>query len=194
MQTRWQDWVHVTVSTYGTWLPGDPRGFRDHDHRVHSSGDYRHRPPEGEHVGLHRLAREAVGAEVHLPPHLRKIVAEVIAEKLAACGVAVRIAAVAKTHAHILARVGNVDAKPIIGRAEQAASHRVRDELPGTIWSQGCGVVRVESETQYRRVVAYIERHRNEGAFVWIHPQFGINPDLRKPSGQASECRDHPLA
>ena len=26
--------------TYSSWLPGDARGFRNRDHRIHSSGDY----------------------------------------------------------------------------------------------------------------------------------------------------------
>ncbi|HEX3314753.1 MAG TPA: hypothetical protein VHR72_07680 [Gemmataceae bacterium] len=29
------------LSTYGSWLPGNPRGFRSRKHRIHSSGDYK---------------------------------------------------------------------------------------------------------------------------------------------------------
>ncbi len=44
MSVRWNDRVHVMFSTRGHWLPVDPRGFRNRDHRIHSSGDYTHPP------------------------------------------------------------------------------------------------------------------------------------------------------
>jgi hypothetical protein len=25
----WNDWYHIMTHTYGTWLPGDPKGFSD---------------------------------------------------------------------------------------------------------------------------------------------------------------------
>jgi hypothetical protein len=186
MPARWDDWVHAIISTYGTWLPGDPRGFRDHDHRVHSSGDYKRPPPSGEHAGLHRYARERSGPEVVIPVVLRRPVAEALGEKLMSIGCPPRILAVGKVHGHILLRVGAADAKPIVGRAKQLASHRVRVELPGTIWAQGCNVVRIEGESHYRWVVGYIEKHRREGASVWIHP------DLHRASGPASRRGGEP--
>jgi len=53
-------WFHITFSTYGAWLPGDPRGFRAWKHKRHSSGDYTNRPPRGEHAGLHAAAQMAM--------------------------------------------------------------------------------------------------------------------------------------
>src|SRR5262249_17500638 len=44
-------WRHVIISTLNSWLPGDPRGFRAVNHKIHSSGDYKN-PPPGEHAGL----------------------------------------------------------------------------------------------------------------------------------------------
>ena len=31
-------WRHVILNLRHTWLPGDPRGFRNRGHRTHSSG------------------------------------------------------------------------------------------------------------------------------------------------------------
>src|SRR5205814_7189946 len=45
-------WRHVVISTRRSWLHGDRRGFRSRGHRIHSSGDYRDPPPQGEHEGL----------------------------------------------------------------------------------------------------------------------------------------------
>jgi hypothetical protein len=44
-------WRHVIINTFCTWLHSDERGFRSRKHRIHSSGDYRRRPPKGEHAG-----------------------------------------------------------------------------------------------------------------------------------------------
>ncbi|WP_437230609.1 hypothetical protein SH661x_002053 [Planctomicrobium sp. SH661] len=49
-------WFHVTLTTYGAWLPGDPRGFRTRHHREHVEGDYRDPPPAGKYEGLHRAS------------------------------------------------------------------------------------------------------------------------------------------
>jgi hypothetical protein len=56
-------WFHITWNTYGTWLPGDPRGFRSHNHRIHSSGTYKSPPPPGEHHLLHQRAKRELKRE-----------------------------------------------------------------------------------------------------------------------------------
>lgn len=43
----WDDWYHVMGNTYGTWVRGDPRGWRSRHHREHVEGDYKSPPPEG---------------------------------------------------------------------------------------------------------------------------------------------------
>jgi len=53
-------WIHAYWSTFGVWLPGDPRGFRSRGHRIHSSGNYKDPPPTGEHAGLWLHARRMV--------------------------------------------------------------------------------------------------------------------------------------
>ena len=43
-------WFHIVLTTYGSWLYGDERGFRTRGHREHVEGDYK-RPPT---AGLYR--------------------------------------------------------------------------------------------------------------------------------------------
>lgn len=82
-------------------------------------------------------------------------------------GIAVRIIAIDAVHAHALIRAGEGDAKPMVARAKQRSSHAVVDELPGSIWAQGCEVVRVRDEQHWRTVVDYIANHAIAGATVW---------------------------
>ncbi|MBL4700694.1 MAG: hypothetical protein JKX85_05485 [Phycisphaeraceae bacterium] len=53
-----KQWRHITFGTHNSWLPGDPRGFRDHNHRLHSSGDHRLVPPAGEYAKLNQYAKQ----------------------------------------------------------------------------------------------------------------------------------------
>ena len=45
--TAWHGWFHIIGNTYGTWVRGDPKGFRTLHHREHIEGDYKHPPPPG---------------------------------------------------------------------------------------------------------------------------------------------------
>src|SRR4030095_14106043 len=47
MSSPWNNWYHCMGSTYGAWLPGDPRGFRTRHHREDVPYDYKHPPPPG---------------------------------------------------------------------------------------------------------------------------------------------------
>jgi len=48
----WRNWYHCMGNTYGTWLPGDPKGFRTRHHDAHVEGDYRFPPPPGYYDAL----------------------------------------------------------------------------------------------------------------------------------------------
>src|SRR5438094_10641351 len=59
----WNNWVHVTGSTFGTWLRGDPRGWRSRHHREHVEGDYRNPPPRGMYGELFQRSKESMTRE-----------------------------------------------------------------------------------------------------------------------------------
>ena len=168
--TRWENWVHAIANARGQWLPGDPRGFRDHDHRVHSSGDYKTPPPSGEHARLHAQAQALVKRVVYFSAAHRCKIARALGQYLLAHNYDPRVIAVDAVHAHILFRCGDADAKRIIARAKQFASRTLSQALPGSIWAQGCHVVRVRGELHFHQVVSYIEKHREDGAALWEHP------------------------
>lgn len=178
----WSAWVHGMFSTRGHWLPGDPRGFRDHDHRVHSNGDYRHPPPPGEHEGLLKHALTLLQTNVRLPAPQRGTIALALAGKLLELDAPPRILCVDAVHGHVLFRAASRDAETLLGRAKQLASHRVREVLPGRIWGQHSHCVRIREESHYRSVVDYIARH--PGAFIWIHP------DVRPGTGSRQASND----
>lgn len=168
MPELWGNWAHIIINTHGSWLPGEPSGFRNRDHRIHSSGNVDHLPPPGEHAGLLRYSHSRARDAVFITAPARMPIAEALAEKLHELNFRVRIIAVSASHAHILADVGPDDAKPLVGKIKQAASHRVRAVLPGKVWSDGCHVERVLDEQRYRNTVDYIAAHKDEGAAIWV--------------------------
>ncbi|MCC6680880.1 MAG: hypothetical protein IT445_08250 [Phycisphaeraceae bacterium] len=74
-------WWHLILNTHCSWLHGDPRGFRSRDHRIHSSGDYKHRPPPAEHEGLRRFHQQRSQPAIRIPQHLQPIIGERIVSK-----------------------------------------------------------------------------------------------------------------
>ena len=162
-------WFHIIWTTYGTWLPGDPRGFRSRDHRIHSSGNVRRPPPPGEHAGLRGYARRTMrGEPVILTPAERGKVLESLLEKIGSIELLTDTLAVSATHVHLLSRCLPGDLDSIISRLRRHASHAMRDSLPGQVWSRGKHIVELRDNGHAGNIHNYILDHaRKENASVW---------------------------
>src|SRR4051812_14373566 len=88
----WNDWYHVTVHVYGSWLRGDPRGWRSRHHREHVEGDYKHPPPKGTYDQLYELSKALMKRDpVRIAAALRQFVANAVAARLQHDGIEVLI-------------------------------------------------------------------------------------------------------
>jgi len=161
-------WWHLILSTKRSWLPGDARGFRSREHRIHSSGDYKQRPPDDEHAGL-RNTNEQYAAPVEIPRELRGVVVDAIHRKLDKQAYEVLVIAVGMHHAHLLVRLPDdyTSVKKVAGQLKQASSHAVREHLPGRLWADGGKPIRIRSRRHQLEVFEYIREHAKEGATVW---------------------------
>ena len=105
MARPWNNWYHCNGNTYGTWLRGDPRGYRERHHRLHVEGDYKNPPPPGTHSAvLSRSQRLLKGKPVHLDDHQRRVAAEAMVTKLLKDSIEAIAIAVDDHHFHLLAR------------------------------------------------------------------------------------------
>jgi hypothetical protein len=94
-------WQHVILTTYGSWLPGDPRGFRTRHHREHIVGDYKNPPPPGIYADRERRSRELlVQPLVILPPEWRPRVGRALWQELTRRETWLLAIAVAGQHTH----------------------------------------------------------------------------------------------
>ena len=78
----WNNWYHCTGSTKGTWLRGDPRGWRARRHREHCVGDYKNPPPPGMYADLLALSKKLSKRRVVLSPLQREVTCRAMAEAL----------------------------------------------------------------------------------------------------------------
>lgn len=110
-------WLHIVIHTYGSWLPGDPRGHRTRHHREHVEGDSKSPPPDtperrAHHYHAMKLMKRA---PVILTIPQRERIASELRASLERHGCEVHTLCVDATHAHILARLPSpkpTDPKP----------------------------------------------------------------------------------
>ncbi len=162
-------WRHVTLGTHNSWLPGEPRGFRSFDHKLHSSGDYKNPPPKGEHAGLHSYSKRISGAAVVLPVECRPFVGQEILQKLQDDGYQVLALAVAGMHTHIQVELPDdlPTIRRIIGNCKRAASHAIRELLPGRVWVRDGGYKPIDDAEHQRNVFHYILQQMD--AWIWSY-------------------------
>src|SRR5260221_207103 len=163
-------WRHVICNTRCSWLPGDPRGFRNREHRIHSSGDYKNPPPAGEHAGLYTHNMNHSGNRILIPNTVRQRIAEAFANHLRSQGWPVSIASASETHLHALTLLplDRRQTKRIVGDAKRVASRSVKAEMPGRIWSEGGTYKPVRNVGQYNAAYEYIRTRQEEGAYVLV--------------------------
>ncbi|MGC1272515.1 MAG: hypothetical protein WBC44_02320 [Planctomycetaceae bacterium] len=161
-------WFHVTITTYGSWLPGDPRGFRTRHHREHVDGDYK-RPPEEDYAGRHARSRKLCKVPpVLLTPAQRRLVVLAIHERLVGLGDTVITVGMSGRHGHVLGQFIPKDVRRQIGHAKQHAFCALREVgWSGFLWAKRCGVEPVKDRSHQINTLNYIVRHRRVRAYVW---------------------------
>ncbi len=186
----WRNWYHAMASTYGSWLPGDPRGFRTRKHREHVEGDYKSPPP----AGLYEVRHADAGRKLKRPTVLlsaaqRQLVLVEFRETLIAHDVRIIAIAVGATHLHVLAQFPPPPPKPmfiehglertsaiddpvrhLMGIAKQWSAKRLVREGhfdQGPIWGKRGKIVPIRDRQHQLNVFDYITKHAAERAAVW---------------------------
>ena len=187
----WMNWMHCTGSTYGTWLRGDPRGWRARDHREHVQGDYRNPPPPGIYEEMHeQSARSMKRPGVVLPWEARVVAVRTMVEALSYHEARVADACVGARHWHALVRFiplteedhvwasieiqqlcQNREPRNMMGIAKKESA-RALSKLglvaPGGVWARGCGRRYIKNEWHFNNVRdKYIPDHARKGSAVF---------------------------
>ena len=198
----WNGWYHAIATCYGTWLRGDPRGWRSRRHREHVEGDYQNPPPAGTYAIEFRRSRQQLAhAPMRFPPDVREVVRDALADRLGDFDTEVVALAVAATHAHAVVRFvnrgvrGSVDVpglaaanalrdgrdpvpRHVFGVAMKHASHVLREadlKRPGPVWAKRAKFVPVADRAHQLAATRYVVAHAlREGAA--LHTMWGFVP------------------
>jgi hypothetical protein len=168
----WNDWYHVTIHTYGSWLRGDPRGWRSRHHREHVDGDYKNPPPKGKYDELYELSKSLMTRDpVRIAKSLREFVVARFVERLLWEQIEVLVCSADATHVHVLARFPDHSPRHWTGLSKKHTSHSVRQEglrdTPGGLWAKRGSVKPIADRGHQLATFNYIWDHRLAGAAVW---------------------------
>ncbi len=174
-------------NTYGTWLRGDARGWRERHHRKHITGDYRHPPKKGSFEKIQRLSKQLMQRDpVRLERELREIALRGIVECLAGDGIAVLVACLDAAHLHVLAQFKDLRPRRRLGWAKFFATKQVKQYLNAHgaavgnfpelktgegIWGKRSECVPITDRQHRVNVLNYIAGHWKKGASVWLNPK-----------------------
>ncbi|MCG8406096.1 MAG: hypothetical protein MI923_12940 [Phycisphaerales bacterium] len=169
MAKPWNDWYHCNGNTYGTWLRGDPRGFRERRHRRHVEGDYKNPPPRGMYDALYARSLQLLKRPpVHLDRGQRRVATDAMVARLLQDRIEVLALAVDDHHFHILVRCPDHRPRHWVGRAKKQASDLLSEHgLAGQVWARGCRALPITDRKHQVNVFGYVERHARDGAAVW---------------------------
>jgi hypothetical protein len=179
----WNGWYHVNGNTYGTWLPGDRRGWHAKRHKKHVEGDYRKPPPQGSGDPLYNHARGLLKQPpVHLAPTERQAAGQALVEMLLDQQTQVIVLALDAVHFHFLAKLPDKRVRPKVARAKKHATFTLRDSGPeGRVWAQKSKVTPITDRQHQLSVFKYICRHQGKGAWLWTFRE-GVywSPTIRR--------------
>ncbi len=171
-------WWLVTWNTYGSWLPGDPRGFRTWRGTEYVPPPVRYAEPgettynRAEYAERHAMARDSADEPVVLSRTHQELILPALVKELADIPLHASAIAVGTSHVHLLAKFAERRIRKTVGRLKAAATRAIHEADPAfqpkRIWAKGCHMKSKETEAEYRNALNYIKRHVDEGALIHI--------------------------
>ena len=162
-------WYHCILSTYGSWLPGDPRGFRTRHHREHVEEDYKSPPPRGlydERLKRSKQLQSFPGASMDRTD--RETIGKATILFLKSIGVEVIAIAISGRHLHLQMQCPPIAVTPTLGRLKRHLWYTWRDSGHSSrLWGGGRKVIPIVTRDHQVATFQYILRHRDEGAWCW---------------------------
>jgi len=162
-------WYHCILTTFGAWLPGDPRGFRTRHHREHVEGDYKSPPPAGQYDDRWQRSQELQShPTVTLTLNDRELLGREVVRQAREQGIELLSLSVGGQHLHLQFRCDPRCVIRTLGNLKRALWYARKGAGDGSrLWGRGRKVVPIRSRAHQERVLRYILDHRDEGAWVW---------------------------
>ena len=176
-------WWLVTWTTYGTWLPGDPRGFQTWRGHVFVPPPKRYAKPgeptynPDDHAERYRQSLESLNeTPVFLTQPQCVAAMQAIVEELREMPMQPSILAIGRVHSHFLAQFRALEARPAVGRLKAAATQKLHENglASARVWCRDCHLKSKAPGKEFRDAFVYVYKHRHEGAEVYVWPAFRL--------------------
>jgi hypothetical protein len=173
-------WWLVTWSTYGSWLPGDPRGFQTWRGKEYIPPPKRYAKPGEKTYDSKKYATrfQSVNAmvpePVKLTPGQRQCTVDAVVAEIAKLPLVPAALAVSSEHCHLLSKFGKLPIRPTVGVLKGEATKALHADGFDSerIWSDGSHMKSKNEGQEFEIALKYIVQHVNEGATVFIWPEF----------------------
>jgi hypothetical protein len=173
-------WWLITWSTFGSWLPGDPRGFQTWrgkecvppPTRYAKAGEKIYNPAK--YSARYRKVQAIVGETVRLSVNQRECVLDAVVGEIAKLSLIPAALSVSAEHCHFLSKFGALKIRPTIGvlKGEATKSLRASGFDSDRIWSRECHPKSKREGREFSTALTYVRNHANEGAAIYIWPNF----------------------
>ena len=171
MPLPWNNWYHCMGNTYGTWLPGDHRGFRTRHHREHIPYDYKRPPPPGRYERRYNKSKELMTRPpVYLTPTQRQAALDELLKSFEKRHIQVITLSVDRIHFHLLARFPDHNPRHHIGVAKKESSHYLKADgqgATGGVWGTRTQCIPIKDRAHQVKAYEYILAHSKHGAVTW---------------------------
>jgi REP element-mobilizing transposase RayT len=162
----------ITWTIYGSWLPGDPRGFRTYHKRQTVPSPERYADEDEvpyepkRYIPLYSHSASKSSGEVKLNWEQMKAACDVIVQTAVALGVRGTVA-VLPQHVHIVVEMPEeITTGFFCNRVKSKSSLRLSDYgLKGKVWARRYHAKRI-SEEKVIEARRYVQSHRQEGAVI----------------------------
>jgi len=170
-------WWLVTCTTFGIWLPGDPRGLRTWRGREYVPPPKRSAKPGEAMYQAENYATEYNAAQdslteepMCLNEHQREVATAAIIDAIDDTAVLPVILAVGDVHFYLLAKFGSLRIRTTMGRFKAAATKELHlgDVDSDRVWTRGCHMKSKLTREEFIGAFRYVQRHESEGCVVHV--------------------------
>jgi hypothetical protein len=162
----WRHWYHLTLGTYGRWLPGDLRGWKERNHRKHISKPS-NPTQEKFHQSLHKYSKGHMKRPpFFFDPQSFHLIGNHFLHSLKIQNIPALAISIGTEHCHVLAQC--LDDKPRTCTATLKC-HVYLQMFRGhpTPWDKRSHEQPISDQAHARWAFDYILDHKAENAWTW---------------------------
>jgi hypothetical protein len=184
--TTMAKWWLISWTTYGTWLPGDIRGYCTRRGEKYIEPPRRYAKPgeaiynPAEHTAVRESAELLSDSAVYFRPSEKRIAFGALVGEIDQIPVCPAIISVGRSHVHWLCYFGTLEIRPIVGRVKSAATRELnasgfQGKRP---WTKGCNIKSKATRRECRAAYKYVAEHEKQDCLIHRWAMEAVDLDI----------------